>query len=89
MDTLVPSPDNSKVIWKQHAPAAGARTHYHMIGNGSMVIEWKAGLSEAGVPASRVTLEMYFNHKEAPREDVVKQIAEVLKESSAMSMSAL
>jgi hypothetical protein len=55
-----------------------------------MVIEWKAGLSEAGVPASRVTLEMYFNHKEAPWEDVVKLIAEVLKEStSAMPMLAL
>ena len=80
--------DNLKVIRKQDAPAAGA-THYHMIGNGSMVNEWKAGLSEAGVPDTRVTLEMYFNHKEAPREDVVKQIAEVLKESSAMSMSAL
>lgn len=60
-------------------PIAG-ETHYHMIGNGSMVNEWKAGLEAAGVADERITLEMYFNHKEAARPEAVDAIGAALKE---------
>lgn len=38
-------------------------THFHLIGNGQMVNEWKDGLDKAGVPDTRITTESYFNHK--------------------------
>mmetsp|Transcript_13579 Transcript_13579/g.13159 ORF Transcript_13579/g.13159 Transcript_13579/m.13159 type:complete len:364 (-) Transcript_13579:59-1150(-) len=53
-------------------------THYHLIGNGSMVNEFKAGLKEAKIPDDRVTIEMYFNHKEIPRPDTVKSITDAV-----------
>jgi hypothetical protein len=46
--------DNLKLVMKQDIPAAGA-THYDIIRNGAMFNDWKAGLSEASAPASRVT----------------------------------
>jgi len=49
--------------------------HYHLIGNGQMVNEWKAGLARAGVPEEKVTLEMYFNHKGEADETRVSAIA--------------
>jgi len=65
---------------------AGA-THYHLIGNGSMVNEWKAGLEKAGVPDNRVTLEMYFNHKESPRPEIVEAIGVALKEEETANVA--
>jgi len=53
-------------------------THYHLIGNGQMVAEFQAGLEKAGVPAERVTIEKYFNHKAAPDQDAIDRIASVL-----------
>mmetsp|Transcript_18303 Transcript_18303/g.52844 ORF Transcript_18303/g.52844 Transcript_18303/m.52844 type:complete len:333 (-) Transcript_18303:79-1077(-) len=53
-------------------------THYHLIGNGSMVNEFKAGLAKAGVPDENVTLEIYFNHKAVADESVVDKIAKVI-----------
>eukprot|EP00527_Entomoneis_sp_CCMP2396_P005575 CAMPEP_0198143410 /NCGR_PEP_ID=MMETSP1443-20131203/7298_1 /TAXON_ID=186043 /ORGANISM="Entomoneis sp., Strain CCMP2396" /LENGTH=302 /DNA_ID=CAMNT_0043806643 /DNA_START=23 /DNA_END=928 /DNA_ORIENTATION=- len=50
-------------------------THYHLIGNGQLVSEFKAGLDKAGVPKGKVTVEMYFNHKAAPNDDVIDRIA--------------
>ena len=56
-------------------------THYHIIGNGQMVNEWKAGLADAGVPDSKVTVEMYFNHKSLPDVDAVNRIAQTISSS--------
>jgi len=50
-------------------------THYHLIGNGQMVNEFKAGLAKAGVPDDKVTTEMYFNHKAPVNDSVVDRIA--------------
>lgn len=59
-----------------------ANTHYHLIGNGQMVKEWKAGLAKAGVSDDNVTVESYFNHQEEPSDDVVDRIAGVIRASS-------
>jgi ferredoxin-NADP reductase len=53
-------------------------THYHLIGNGQMVSEFKAGLDKAGIPEDKVTVEMYFNHKAAADDDVIDRIANVI-----------
>ena len=50
-------------------------THYHLIGNGQMVSEFKAGLQKAGVKDDKVTVEMYFNHKAEVDADAVSRIA--------------
>ena len=63
-------------------------THYHLIGNGSMVNEFQAGLQKANIPKDRVTVEMYFNHKESPRPDVVDRIANSIKLAESTSSVA-
>lgn len=62
----------------------GRGTHYHLIGNGSMVNEFKEGLMAAGVEDKRVTIEMYFNHKVEARPEVVDTIANTVRESQAL-----
>jgi ferredoxin-NADP reductase len=57
-------------------------THYHLIGNGQMVAEWRAGLSNAGVPKERITVESYFNHKSPPSEVAIETIATVIREAA-------
>jgi ferredoxin-NADP reductase len=72
--------DNVKLV----APSSGLSlndTHYHLIGNGQMVNEWKAGLAKAGVPDEKVTVEMYFNHKEPANGDAIDNIAKVIAAS--------
>ncbi|KAL3916746.1 MAG: hypothetical protein SGILL_005038 [Bacillariaceae sp.] len=54
-------------------------THYHLIGNGQLVNEWKAGLEKAGVPKERVTLEAYFNHLGEADASAVDNIASTVK----------
>lgn len=49
-------------------------THYHIIGNGQMVKEWKDGLMNAGVSDSKVTVEMYHNFQASPASDAVERI---------------
>jgi ferredoxin-NADP reductase len=56
-------------------------THYHLIGNGQMVNEWKTGLAKAGVPDEKVTTEMYFNHKALVNDEAVDRIASVIAAS--------
>eukprot|EP00535_Pseudo-nitzschia_heimii_P012483 CAMPEP_0197196080 /NCGR_PEP_ID=MMETSP1423-20130617/32162_1 /TAXON_ID=476441 /ORGANISM="Pseudo-nitzschia heimii, Strain UNC1101" /LENGTH=561 /DNA_ID=CAMNT_0042649851 /DNA_START=65 /DNA_END=1750 /DNA_ORIENTATION=+ len=51
-----------------------AETHYHVIGNGRMVNEWKEGLASAGVPPSRITVEAYFDHSVPADPDAVSAI---------------
>ena len=53
-------------------------THFHLIGNGQMVGEFKAGIAKAGVPDERVTVEMYFNHKSVSDEAVIDRIAGIV-----------
>jgi len=61
-------------------------THYHLIGNGQMVSEFKAGLLKAGVPEDKITLEMYFNHKAEMDTDAADRIAAALMETAATSV---
>ena len=55
-----------------------SETHYHLIGNGQMVREWKEGLEKAGVPAERVTIESYFNHRADTDNGAIERIARVV-----------
>ena len=57
------------------ADIADTETHFHLIGNGAMVNEWKEGLAKAGVPEDFVTTETYFNHKAEADADVVERIS--------------
>lgn len=59
-------------------------THYHLIGNGQMVNEFKAGLSKALVPEDRVTIEQYFNHKADVSDDVIDRIAAVVSKKTSV-----
>lgn len=59
-------------------------THYHLIGNGQLVNEFKAGLAKASVPDDKVTVESYFNHKEAVRDDVIDRIANVIASTACV-----
>ena len=76
-----PSPDG-RVTAKKTVESVAARadrtTHFHLIGNGAMVNEWRAGLKGAGVPEDLVTTETYFNHKAEPDPAVVDHIAAAL-----------
>mmetsp|Transcript_5914 Transcript_5914/g.10685 ORF Transcript_5914/g.10685 Transcript_5914/m.10685 type:complete len:389 (-) Transcript_5914:1043-2209(-) len=54
-------------------------THYHLIGNGQLVNEWKAGLEKAGVPSERVTFESYFNTMSEADMSAVENIACIVK----------
>lgn len=56
-----------------------ASTHYHLIGNGQMVNEWKAALFQAGVPKARVTVEAYFNHQAKSNTKSVETIARYIE----------
>ncbi len=53
-------------------------THYHIIGNGQLVNEWKEGLKKAGVPPSRVTVEAYFNHSAKADSVAIDTICEAI-----------
>ena len=53
-------------------------THYHLIGNGQMIHEWKQGLAQAGVESALVTVEAYFNHKAEPCTETIHRIAQVV-----------
>ena len=61
------------------------KTHYHLIGNGSMVKEFQAGLQKANIPEDCITIEMYFNHSESPRPDIVDKIANSMKVTDTSS----
>lgn len=62
-------------------------THVHLIGNGSMVNEWTAGLKKAGVGSDRVTTEIYFNHRVEPRTDMVEAIATAMIANAELSVA--
>jgi len=52
--------------------------HFHLIGNGQMVNEWRAGLIQGGLPEEQITIEQYFNHKAVVNEEVIERIASSL-----------
>jgi ferredoxin-NADP reductase len=58
--------------------SAVKNTHYHIIGNGQLVNEWKEGLKKAGVPSARITVEAYFNHSEEPDPSAIDTICEAI-----------
>lgn len=62
-------------------------THYHLIGNGQMVGEFKAGLNKAGVSDDKVTIENYFNHQATLDDNAIERIANVI--SSKKTAEAL
>ncbi|KAL7490997.1 hypothetical protein ACHAWT_000485 [Skeletonema menzelii] len=67
--------DSLRVLNDTNFNARLEDTHYHLIGNGSMVSDFKAGLQKAGVADDKVTVEMYFNHKAEVDADAVSRIA--------------
>lgn len=63
-------------------------THFHLIGNGAFVKEFKAGLLGGGVGEEAVTTEIYFNGKAEPREEVVDLVAEAIRALPAAAPAA-
>jgi len=81
------SADSLRVLTETNFHAGLEDTHYHLIGNGQMVSEFKAGLQKAGVKDDKVTVEMYFNHKAEVDEDAVNRIsAAVALEAAAVPL---
>lgn len=86
LQMVLPTPDSSSCPVEQ--------THYHLIGNGQLVNEWKEGLASAGVPDAHVTVESYFNHRAETSSEAIERIAKVIGharsvESPASSESAV
>jgi ferredoxin-NADP reductase len=84
MGRISASEDNVRSVL-QDGICSVTETHYHLIGNGQMVNEWKAGLAQAGVSAEKVTMEAYFNHKAESSEDAINLIASTVS-SAAVSV---
>ena len=70
--------DSLRVLTDTSFDAGLEDTHYHLIGNGSMVTNFKAGLHKAGVNDDKITVEMYFNHKAEVDEKAVERIADAV-----------
>ena len=77
------STGNLKELTDTKFDAGIENTHYHLIGNGSMVSEFKAGLQKAGVPDDKITLEMYFNHTAEKDDEAVERISAAVIETAA------
>jgi ferredoxin-NADP reductase len=84
MGRISASEDNVRKVLQDDICSV-TETHYHLIGNGQMVNEWKAGLAQAGVPTEKVTMEAYFNHKAESSEDAINIIASTIS-SAAVSV---
>ena len=50
-------------------------THFHLVGNGAMIVEMEAALAKIGVPRELVTHEYYFNWDAEATEEVALAIA--------------
>lgn len=70
-DGRVTSPKSVTAV----ANIADATTHFHLIGNGAMVNEWREALAKAGIADDLVTTETYFNHKAEADAAVVDRIS--------------
>jgi ferredoxin-NADP reductase len=78
---LSSSEDNVRLVINEDICSL-TETHYHLIGNGQMVKEWKAGLTEAGVPKERLTIKNYFNTFAEPSTEAIDRIASVVRDSA-------
>ena len=58
----------------------GGATHFHLVGNGQFVVDFKQGLLDGGVAEGRVTTEKYFNGKAEVDADVAKFVADAMRE---------
>lgn len=83
---LSASDKNLKALTNTNFDAGLDSTHYHLIGNGALVSEFKAGLEEAGVPQDKVTVEMYFNHKAEIDAQAVDRIAAAVMTTAGASV---
>ena len=63
------------------------RTHFHLIGRGEMVEDFKRGLLQGGISEERVTTEKYFNGKAEADPAVVDFIAEAIAKKRAAAAS--
>ena len=88
MGRLSSSKENVGMIFQADGICSTADTHYHLIGNGQLVNEWKAGLAQAGVPDEKVTVEAYFNHRAESNNDAIDNIASVVSASSMSTVSS-
>ncbi|KAF0241042.1 MAG: hypothetical protein FD180_4652 [Planctomycetota bacterium] len=50
-------------------------THFHLVGNGAMLVEMEAALDRVGVPEAFVSDETYFNWEAEASDDVADRIA--------------
>jgi NAD(P)H-flavin reductase len=53
--------------------------HFHLVGNGSMLMDYYEALQRAGVPEERLTSETYFNWDARHDEATVKSMLALLK----------
>jgi NAD(P)H-flavin reductase len=53
--------------------------HVHLVGNGKMITELRAGLLKVGFPTEFLTSETYYNRNVPPDPQVVQQLAEALR----------
>jgi len=78
---LSASEENLQALLSSNGISLLEETHYHLIGNGGMVNEFKNGLEKAGVPQEKITVEMYFNHKSEVDMEAVDRIASIVAAS--------
>ena len=50
-------------------------THFHLVGNGAMLVEMEAALARIGVPGEFVSDETYFNWDDEASDEVAERIA--------------
>ena len=74
---------NMEIVKCENSTCSLKETHYHLIGNGQLVNEWKQGLAKAGVPEEKVTVESYFNHKANLDNDRISRIANEISKFAA------
>lgn len=65
-----------------------ATTHFHLVGNGQFVVDFRQGLLDGGVAEERVTTEKYFNGKADADADVVAFIADAVRKGLAVPQGA-
>jgi len=85
---LSASEENLQALVSSNGTSLLEETHYHLIGNGGMVNEFKSGLEKAGVPKEQITLEMYFNHRAEVDIEAVDRIASIVSASHAQTLAA-
>jgi NAD(P)H-flavin reductase len=61
------------------AAAPGLPVHWHLVGNGGMVTDVRAGLLAAGVQQPRITTEIYHARGSVPDEAAAAEIAALLR----------